>query len=103
MLDQLKVQQFHLVGHHRGALLSWSMAAHRPDRVVSHVALSVGHPNAFKAAGYDQKERSWYQLRLLLSDAEEFLRGEEEGEGGSWSTFAGGCAIIQRRHLDQGS
>ena len=87
VLDDLGVRRFHLVGHDRGALLSWSMAAHEPDRVVSHVALSVGHPNAFKAAGYDQKERSWYQFRLLLSDAEEFLRGEEEGEGGPWSTF----------------
>ena len=87
VLDDLGVQRFHLVGHDRGALLSWSMAAHLPDRVVSHVALSVGHPNAFKAAGYDQKQRSWYQYRLLLADAEDFLRGEEEGEGGPWSTF----------------
>ena len=87
VLDDLGVGRFHLVGHDRGALLSWSMAAHEPDRLISHVALSVGHPNAFRAAGYDQKQRSWYQFRLLLSDAEDFLRGEEEGEGGPWSTF----------------
>ena len=87
VLDDIAVGRFHLVGHDRGALLSWSMAAYAPERVVSHIALSVGHPNAFASAGYEQKERSWYQFRLLLSDAEEFLRGDEEGEGGPWSTF----------------
>lgn len=87
VLDELKVGRFHLVGHDRGALLSWSMAVARPDRVVSHVALSVGHPNAIRAAGYDQRQRSWYQYRLLLSDAEAYLRGGDEGDGGPWSTF----------------
>jgi pimeloyl-ACP methyl ester carboxylesterase len=87
VLDDLGVERFHLVGHDRGALLSWSMAIARPDRVDSHVALSVGHPNSVKSAGYDQKQRSWYQYRLLLSDAEDYLRGEDEGEGGPWSTF----------------
>jgi pimeloyl-ACP methyl ester carboxylesterase len=87
VLRDLGVGRMHIVGHDRGALLSWGMAAHAPDRVISHVALSVGHPNAIGSSGYDQKERSWYQYRLLLSDAEDFLRGEDEGEGGRWSTF----------------
>ena len=87
VLDALSVGSFHLVGHDRGSPMTWAMCAHQPERVKSYVALSVGHPNAFKAAGYDQKQRSWYQFRLLLPDAEDWLRGEAEGEGGPWSTF----------------
>lgn len=85
--DALGADAFHLVGHDRGALATWSMAARRPDRVRSFVALSVGHPGARKAAGYEQWKLSWYMLRLLLPDAEEWLRGDAEGEGGPWSTF----------------
>ena len=87
VLDALSIKKFHLVGHDRGSPMTWAMCAHQPERVKSYVALSVGHPNAFKAAGYDQKQRSWYQFRLLLSDAEEWLKGDAEGEGGPWSTF----------------
>ncbi|WP_367123790.1 alpha/beta fold hydrolase [Streptomyces phytohabitans] len=85
--DALGADTFHLVGHDRGAASTWSMAARRPDRVKSHVALSIGHPGAREAAGYEQKQLSWYMLRLLFPDAEEWLRGEAEGEGGPWSTF----------------
>jgi pimeloyl-ACP methyl ester carboxylesterase len=86
-VDHLGVDRFHLVGHDRGAASTWAMAAHHPDRVLSHVALSIGHPAARRFAGYEQKQLSWYMLRLLFSDAEEWLRGESEGEGGPWSTF----------------
>jgi pimeloyl-ACP methyl ester carboxylesterase len=87
VLDALGVNTFHLVGHDRGALSTWSMAAHRPDRVKSLTVLSVGHPSARKAAGYEQRKMSWYMLRLLLPDAEDWLRGDTEGDGGPWSTF----------------
>lgn len=63
------------------------MAAHHPERVKSHVALSIGHPGARRYAAYEQKQLSWYMLRLLFSDAEDWLRSEAEGEGGPWSTF----------------
>ncbi|MEK8174183.1 alpha/beta fold hydrolase [Streptomyces sp. M19] len=41
--DALGADTFHLVGHDRGAASTWSMAARRPDRVTSYVALSTGH------------------------------------------------------------
>jgi pimeloyl-ACP methyl ester carboxylesterase len=85
--DALDAHTFHLVGHDRGAVSTWVMAAERPDRVRSHVALSVGHPGARGRAGYEQKQLWWYMLRLQLPDAEQWLRGESEGEGGPWSTF----------------
>ncbi|MET8976418.1 alpha/beta fold hydrolase [Streptomyces sp. NPDC004539] len=85
--DALGAGTFHLVGHDRGALPVWSMAAARPDRVRSLTALSVGHPGARRASGHEQRQLSWYRLRLLLPDAEDWLRGDAEGEGGPWSTF----------------
>ncbi|MBQ0854590.1 alpha/beta fold hydrolase [Streptomyces sp. BH-SS-21] len=87
VVDALGVDTFHLVGHDRGAGSTWGMAAHRPDRITSYVALSTGHPSARARAGYEQRQMSWYMLRLLFSDAESWLRGDAEGEGGAWSTF----------------
>lgn len=63
------------------------MAATRPDRIESYVALSVGHPNARRRAGPEQKQLSWYMLRLQFPDAEQWLRGDREGADGPWSTF----------------
>ena len=40
-----------VVGHDWGAALAWAMAAFVPDRVDHLVALSVGHPSAFRDAG----------------------------------------------------
>jgi pimeloyl-ACP methyl ester carboxylesterase len=51
-----------LVGHDWGAALAWVVATHRPDLVASLVAVSVGHPTAFRAGGFDQLRRSWYTL-----------------------------------------
>ncbi|MFF4637664.1 alpha/beta fold hydrolase [Streptomyces olivaceus] len=87
IVDELGAETFHLVGHDRGAASTWAMAAHRPDRVRSYVALSIGHPGARRYAAYEQRQLSWYMLRLLFSDAEDWLRSEAEGEGGPWSTF----------------
>ncbi|MFH8533847.1 alpha/beta fold hydrolase [Streptomyces tendae] len=85
--DALGARTFHLVGHDRGAYSTWAMAAKRPDRVESLVALSTGHPGARQQSGYEQRQLSWYMLRLQFPDAEQWLRGESEGEGGPWSTF----------------
>ncbi|MBZ6291164.1 alpha/beta hydrolase [Streptomyces olivaceus] len=87
IVDELGAETFHLVGHDRGAASTWAMAAHRPDRVRSYVALTIGHPGARRYAAYEQRQLSWYMLRLLFSDAEDWLRSEAEGEGGPWSTF----------------
>ncbi|HQU26211.1 MAG TPA: alpha/beta fold hydrolase, partial [Acidimicrobiales bacterium] len=51
-----------LVGHDWGAALAWVVATYRPDLVASLVAVSVGHPSAFRSGGFDQLRRSWYTL-----------------------------------------
>ncbi len=51
-----------LVGHDWGAALAWVVATYRPDLVDSLVAVSVGHPSAFRSGGFAQLRRSWYTL-----------------------------------------
>src|SRR5690349_14304775 len=59
VLDQLGVERAHVVGHDWGAALAWAIGAFAPERVDHLVALSVGHPGAFVAAGLPQREKSW--------------------------------------------
>ena len=66
------------VEHDRGAASTRAMAAGRPDRAKSHVALSVGHPTAPTAS---RSSCRGALLRLQLPDAEEWLRGKAAGAG----------------------
>jgi pimeloyl-ACP methyl ester carboxylesterase len=51
-----------VVGHDWGALHSWCLCLARPELVARHVAMTVGHPVAFRHGGVKQKLRSWYVL-----------------------------------------
>ena len=62
VLDHLGLDRAHVVGHDWGSALSWVMGSLAPDRIDHLVALSVGHPMAFRAAGFRQLELSWYIL-----------------------------------------
>jgi pimeloyl-ACP methyl ester carboxylesterase len=55
-----------VVGHDWGALISWCLCVVRPDLVARHVAISVGHPLAYRHAGIEQKLRSWYALAFQV-------------------------------------
>ena len=51
LADAVGFGQFHLVGHDHGAGLGWQLArANEDGRVLSFVAMSVPHPDAFGAA-----------------------------------------------------
>lgn len=80
--DVLGWADFDLVGHDWGAIVAWTAAARRPDRVRTLVALSVPHPTPFAEAtraDEDQAQRSAYvqlfrqsgtaERRLLADDA----------------------------------
>ena len=84
VIDQLGIDRFHLVGHDRGGPPSWAAAAMMPERVLSLVALSAGHSNAYLGAGYEQRKMSWYMLRLLFEDAEDWLRRDDWHNFRSW-------------------
>lgn len=62
VLDDAGVARAHVVGHDWGAALAWALGAMSADRVDHLVALSVGNPAAFRAAGLAQREKSWYML-----------------------------------------
>ena len=63
--DTLGAQRFHLVGHDWGAIVSWHVAAARPERIESLTIVSVPHPTPWSRAlrgegGTDQPTRSQY-------------------------------------------
>ncbi len=65
-----------MVGHDWGAAIAWVLAAYAPERVERLVVLSVGHPAAIRAAGYEQRQKSWYMLLFQFAEiAEEWLCG----------------------------
>ncbi|MFC4374482.1 alpha/beta fold hydrolase [Nocardia halotolerans] len=81
LVDELDRGPVHLVGHDWGAMVAWSMAATRPERVRTLVTLSVPHPGAFvrSLVSSDQLLRSYYmglfQLPVL---PERLLRARPE-------------------------
>lgn len=88
VLDHLGVERAHVVGHDWGAALAWLLASFSPQRVERLVALSVGHPAAFRAAGLAQREKSWYMLLFQFAGvAEKWLRKDDWG---NFREFAAG-------------
>jgi pimeloyl-ACP methyl ester carboxylesterase len=86
VLDHFGVERAHVVGHDWGAALAWAIASFAPERVESLSALSVGHPGAFVAAGYPQREKSWYMLLFQFRDvAEEWLSRDDFRNFREWS------------------
>ncbi len=66
---------FDLAGHDWGAALGWHLAALHPERVRRFAALSVGHPEAYRRAGLEQKLKGWYLFLFLAPGlAEAVLR-----------------------------
>ena len=78
ILDHLEVTRARIVGHDWGAALAWAMAGFAPERVEKLVAMSVGHPSAFAAAGLEQRRRSWYMLLFQFEGiAEQWLSNDD--------------------------
>jgi pimeloyl-ACP methyl ester carboxylesterase len=73
MLDELGIERAHVVGHDWGAAVAWLLAAYAPERVDRLVALSVGHPGAFRPLSLEQRRKFWYQLLFQFDVAEELL------------------------------
>jgi len=82
IMDALRVESAHLVGHDWGAPPCWLAAMMAADRVRSLTAVSVGHPTAFRKAGHRQMERSYYMLLFQFPDvAEQWLSNND------WENF----------------
>jgi pimeloyl-ACP methyl ester carboxylesterase len=75
VLDRLGIERAHLVGHDWGGAIAYMTAALAPDRVATVTGLSVAHPAAVRAAGWAQREKSWYMLLFQFPGvAEEWVR-----------------------------
>src|SRR5262245_32468340 len=95
VLDRLRIERAHVVGHDWGAAVAWALAALLPDRVDRLVALSVGHPAAFRAAGLAQREKSWYMLLFLFEGvAERWLSDDDYANFRAWSRHPDVDAVI---------
>jgi len=74
-----------VVGHDWGSALAWAVAAHLPPKVSHLVALSVGHPSAFRSGGIEQQQRSWYTLLFSYEGlGEKFLRRHDYEAMRTW-------------------
>lgn len=101
VLDHLGVERAHVVGHDWGADLSWGLASLAPDRVDRLVVLSVGHPAAFRTAGLEQMEKSWYMLLFLFPGvAEQWLSNDGWANFRQWARHPDADAVIADLEAD---
>lgn len=77
MMDGLRIERAHIVGHDWGAVVAWALAAFYPDRVGRLVALSVGHPGAVTRPTIEALQKGWYRLLFLSDSAEALLRQDD--------------------------
>ncbi len=86
ILDHLGIERAHVVGHDFGAALAWYLGILAPERVDHLVALSVGHPLAFRAVGMEQLEKSWYMFLFQFEGvAERWLSDDSWANFRAWS------------------
>src|SRR2546427_4180453 len=74
ILDTLRIERAHVVGHDWGAAVAWLVAALAPQRVDRLVAISVGAPGAATRPTLEDFQKGWYRLLFLFEGvAEEVL------------------------------
>jgi pimeloyl-ACP methyl ester carboxylesterase len=95
VLADAGAERAHVVGHDWGAALAWALAALAGDKVDHLVSLSVGHPASFRAAGLEQRQKSWYMLLFQFPGiAEEWLSGDGWSNFRAWAHHPDGDAVI---------
>lgn len=60
LLDALGIERLAVVAHDWGAGICWQLAIRHPERVERYVALSTGHPSAYRRGGLEQKLKGYY-------------------------------------------
>lgn len=80
LMDALGCPRFHQVGHDWGGQLSWLLAAHHPERLISLTVASRPHPAAFARAMREdaaQAQRSSHHRSFQDADAITRMRAAE--------------------------
>ncbi|MFI7065199.1 alpha/beta fold hydrolase [Kribbella sp. NPDC050124] len=97
ILDVLEAPRAHVVGHDWGGAIGAVLAALAPERVNTLTCLSVGHPAAFAAAGWAQREKSWYMLLFQFPGvAEHWLAADDFANLRDWSRHPDIDSVIAR-------
>ncbi len=74
VLKQLGIdEKVSLVGHDWGAVIGWYLCIKFPDFFESFVAVSVGHPLAYRNAGPSQWCKAWYVIMFQIRGLAEWL------------------------------
>jgi epoxide hydrolase 4 len=61
LMDALNVEKAHCIAHDYGAIVGWDLATKYPERLVSYLTLSAGHPLALiKNLSFESMIKSWY-------------------------------------------
>ncbi len=95
IMDAVGVERAHVVGHDWGAAVAWGLASFVPDRVERLVALSVGHPAAFRGAGLEQRQKSWYMLLFqFVGVAEEWISADDFRNFREWASHPDADAVV---------
>lgn len=104
IMDEFKIERASVVGHDWGSALAWLVATLLPERVKRLVAVSVGHPKAFAAAGLSQKQLSWYMMWFQFPGVAERVLAEHEWEFfRNWAhagDVRGGDVLMERQITD---
>jgi len=82
LLDALNSEKAKLVAHDWGAMIGWLLAGTYPERFENYTAISVGHPKAYAAAGFEQKRKGWYVLFFQLEGI-----AEKAAMAKNWALF----------------
>ena len=78
ILDALRIEKAHVVGHDWGAGVAWLLAALAPERVDRLVAISVGAPGAAAKPTLEAFQKGWYRLLFLFEGvAEEVIQRDD--------------------------
>ena len=78
ILDALRIERAHVVGHDWGARVAWLVAALAPERVDRLVAISVGAPGAAARPTLEAFQKGWYRLLFLFEGvAEEVIQRDD--------------------------
>lgn len=65
LMDKLDIKCAPVIGHDWGAVIGWVLAIWNPERVERYVAISVGHPLAYRS-DLMQKLLSWYAVLFQI-------------------------------------
>ncbi|GAB3410048.1 alpha/beta fold hydrolase [Flindersiella endophytica] len=97
LLDRLDIPRANVVGHDWGGAIGCMLAAMAPGRVSSLTCLSVGHPAAFRAAGWEQREKSWYMLLFQFpGPAEQWLSQDDFANLRAWARHPDIDEVVDR-------